>query len=509
MFSAKISLLSAAVQKHPLIFSFLLGLPAPLAFSPFNWFWLMPFLLAGLFLIQHSLSAKRAAQSGFAFGFAVFGVGVSWVYVSISTFGGMPMLLAGFCVVVFISILSLYPALAAWLYCRCKHSNILLQLLCVVPAFWVVTEVLRNYLFGGFPWLEVGYSLSGTTIDSWATVIGIHGLSFIVVILAGCLAVLILSKGYAKVIPVAVFVGFYGGAIVLSNYEWTEPKGEPLNVSLVQSVIAIETKWDPNQRQNIRDKYFQLSAKYPDADLIIWPEAAISSSLDQLGSTFFDDLQQLRKPLLAGFVDRVPVDGTNKYYNAAALFAEEADIYRKQHLVPFGEYMPLRFILEPITRYLNIPNSSLSAWSDDQSPMYFKGHKLGLSICFEEAFPADMRDVATDADVLINLSEDAWFGRSLGPHQRLQMAQVRAIETGRPSLRSSNTALTSLIDHNGRIVKMTKDYEEDVLNVSVQPRSGQTLYMRFGDSLIFIVLFLVCAAQIFAGLQKWRSKKTL
>jgi len=503
MFAALFEVLEKVLTRRPLLSGFLLGLSVPFAFAPFYWFWLMPCALAGLFVIQYRLPVRLAIKSGFVFGFAAFGVGASWVYVSLHTFGGMPMLLAGFCVVVFVGILSLYPALAALLYNRISHSNIHIQLLCIMPAFWVLIEVLRNYLFGGFPWLETGYSQSGIFLDVYAAITGVHGLSLIVAIQAGCLASICLCKAKNCLIPVVILMMIIIGGKVLSWHDWTQPRGDTINVAMVQSVIPIETKWNPEKRKYILDKYFRLSSQFNDAELIIWPEAAIASSLDQLDADFFEQLQRLNKPLLAGFVERGYGEKINDSYNAAVLFAEEPDIYRKRHLVPFGEYMPLRFMLDPITHYLNIPNSSMSPWNEYQSPMYFADHRLGIGICFEEAFPADMRNIAKDADVLINLSEDAWFGRSLGPHQRLQMAQIRAIETGRPSLRSSNTALTSLIDHKGRIVKITKSHVEEVLQVIVQPRQGLTPYMRYGDFLVFLILAVMCLPGAFS---RWRSR---
>jgi apolipoprotein N-acyltransferase len=276
---------------------------------------------------------------------------------------------------------------------------------------------------------------------------------------------------------------------LVEGITWVEPKGEPVKIALVQGNISLAEKWHVDGRSGILKRYMDLSDN-TNADLIVWPEAAVPLYADELPESFWRRLKDHPADFVIGILERRKDAAGEKLYNSVAGVGNSLSFYRKRHLVPFGEFLPLSSFLEWLLNYLHIPMSDFSSWPGAQPPLTAAGIPLGVSICYEDAFPEDVRAMLPDATLLVNVSEDAWFGDSLGPHQRLQMAQMRAVEMGRPMVRAGNTGVSAVIDHRGEISARSPQFTETVLQDTVQPMTGTTLYVRFGN-LIMIVLVVL------------------
>jgi apolipoprotein N-acyltransferase len=251
-------------------------------------------------------------------------------------------------------------------------------------------------------------------------------------------------------------------------------------------------------------RYASLSAAAPKSDLIIWPESAVPAYLDEIDSGFLGDLRRISRvahvDFLLGVVER---DRDRRhYYNSVVSISPQPGIYRKQHLVPFGEYPPVEPVFSWLMRNFQIPMSDFSAGAPNQPPLFAAGQKIGVSVCYEDAFGEEVIRTLPSATLLVNVSEDAWFGDSLAPHQRIQMARMRALETGRPMLRAANTGPSVVIDHHGDVMARAPQFQIHALSASVQPMQGATPYVRFGNWPIVSWMFLMVAAAMVIRVQK-------
>ena len=343
-----------------------------------------------------------------------------------------------------------------------------------------MSEWLRGWLLTGFPWLSLGYSQVGQALDGLASVLGVYGVGLAITLSAGALATLgrtsIRANATAICLVLAVWVLGWG----LKQQEWVRPMGQPLKVALVQGNVALTDKWDSAQRPRILDMYWQLSRNLK-ADLIVWPEAALPYYLDELAPNFWSRLQEHPADFVFGVLERETRNGEVALYNSVVgVGSGPRQVYRKRHLVPFGEYLPLRPLFGWVLNYLHIPMSDFNNWSGAVVPLRVGGILAGVTICYEDAFPEELRALLPAAQVLLNVAEEAWFGDSLGPHQRLQMARMRALEFGRPMLRAANTGVSALIDHRGRVLAHSPQFVQTTVKGAVQPMDGVTPFTRYG-----------------------------
>lgn len=473
------------------------GASAPLAFSPFHLFPLGVLAPAVLFWLWLEASPARAAWYGFVFGFAMFGFGVSWVFVSMHHFGNMEVPLAAFAVILFTGYLALFPALVGWVQARFFRARGVFFVALTLPALWVLFEWVRGWLLSGFPWLNLGYSQVDTPLAGFAPWLGVYGVSLAAAVSAGVLLAAWRFPGRrAWIICSALFMTLWLGGWLIRQIPWVEPAGEPLRVALIQGNVALRAKWVPELRSTIIQNYLQLSRQEPRADLTIWPESAVPGYLDELDEQFVPPLERLHRDngtdFLIGVVEK---DKKNDaYYNSVVSIGSAAGAYRKRHLVPFGEFLPAPSLFRWFINRFQIPMSNFSPGPRTQSALVTAGQPVGVSVCYEDAFGAEIIRSLPQATLLVNVSEDAWFGDSLGPHQRLQMARMRALETARPMLRAANTGPSAIIDHDGRLRARAPQFKQTVLTGSVQRTQGLTPYVRFGDWLVVaIVMALIIA----------------
>jgi len=420
----------------------------------------------------------------------------------------MPAALAAFAVFIFISILSGYLALVGWLQTRYfggdKHW---FSIIFGLPALWVFFEWVRSWLFTGFPWLNLGYSQVPSFMSGLAPVVGVYGISFFVAISASLVSLIWLQPVKRK-IWLSSLLALWVGIVLIGKINWVSEIDKPVQVAMIQGNVSIAKKWDRKYRSKITADYLWLSKLHGDVDLIIWPEAAIPGYLDVAEQGVLQKVRAHAKETstdyIIGVLERVQNQGQQKFYNSAiAIDSEGKDegVYRKRHLVPFGEFMPLKPVLGWLLNYLKIPMSDLSSGTDRNNILRAAGHLIGISICYEDAFGEEVIQAVPTATMLVNISEDAWFGDSFAPFQRLQIAQMRAMEAGRPMVRAANTGPSAVIDHNGRITARSEAFIQTVLVATVQPMQGVTPYGRFGNGPVIMFTILL----IIAGWQRTRE----
>ncbi|NOY72717.1 MAG: apolipoprotein N-acyltransferase [Gammaproteobacteria bacterium] len=482
-------------EKWHIVGVLIAGAMMPMAFAPHNYYVIALLSLAILFFSWIEATPRQAFLRGWFFGLGLFGLGVTWIYTSIHGYGGVSTGLSLFIVSVFVAFLALFPALAGLLAARLlsKTSKPIFCML-LLASVWVLIEWLRGMIFTGFPWLNVGYSQIEGPLSGFAPILGVYGLSWILALSAAALSVAIVRRESSWVAACILFASIAVG-LALSQVQWTVAQGQPIKVSLIQGNVPQDQKWLPELRQPSMDLYRDLSRDNWDSDLIIWPETALPDFYHRsLG--FIEDLkieaQKNKTDILLGvlYTDLE----TDRYYNSViALNNKENAFYHKQHLVPFTEYLPMESVLGALVDFMNVPMSNFSAGEKRQTLLHVAGVDVGISICFEDAFGEEMIALLPQATVLVNVSNDAWFEGTDAPYQHLQMAQMRALELGRPMLRATNTGITAVVNHLGNFQSVSADLEIAVLKETVQPMTGLTPYARFGNVPIVTWMLFILA----------------
>ncbi len=469
------------------------GAILPLAFAPYTLFPIAVISPALLFLLWQNVSPKRAFLRGLLYGIGLFGFGVSWVHISFHQFGGLPLFGAILLTAAFVLIIALYPALLGGLLTRFFSENTPIKLLLIFPAAWTLMEWLRGWLFTGFPWLSLGYSQMDSPLNGFAPIFGVYGVSWLTVLTA---AIFIYSFNIKRlrILPIIAIIIVWGGGWLLSSISWTHPQGKALKVALIQGNIPQEFKWQSSYQIPSMQRYLQLSQAHRDAELIIWPETAIALFYHDIEKYLPDFLEQLDAEHIkydTDFLIGVPVMEKNgSYFNSVASIGKQPGFYYKYHLVPFGEYIPFQSSLGNLLELLDIPLSAFSAGEAKQVNLKSAGETIGASICYEDAYGELIRKSLPSATLLVNISNDAWFGNSIAPHQHLEIARMRALETGRYLLRTTNTGISAMIDAKGKIIAQTPQFKIITLRVTAQPYQGITPYVRFGNGLIVSLLLL-------------------
>jgi len=486
---------SGTLLRHPLLrrdepVPALLGVVAVFAFAPFGQWWLLPAVLAALLWRIDELEPRAAFRAGVAFGAGLFGVGISWLWHSIHTIGQAPLWLAAIVLLALVAIMAAYHGLALWLAVRLAPRGPL-RWLGAFPAAWVLVEWLRGWLASGFPWFSLGYAATDSPLAVLAPVVGVHGLSAVLLLIAGGLYASLVWRDARTVRVTIGFVVLVSALVGASRQEWTAPIGRTLRAALVQSNIPQAIKWDPDQVQPTLDRLRDLTLAQTDVDLVIWPEAAVPLLWHEIPPGLLAELAAPdRPPLVLGSLLWEP-DG-DRYYNAVVVAGSTPQFYRKRMLVPFAEVFPVPDWVREYLRLMALPYSDFSRGPAGQPPLEVAGTRLGASVCYEDAFPDAMMDALPGAELLVNVSNDAWFGDSIGPHQHFQIARLRAREAGRPLLRATSTGITAAVDHRGRELARAPQFEATVLTVAVEPRTGLTPYARWRD----LPLVLLCLAAL-------------
>ncbi len=465
----------------------LLGAVAVLGFAPFG-YWPVPIacLVAMMWLWHLHPAPRTAALLGFYFGAGHFLAGVSWVYVSLHTFGMMPAPLAAFATLAFCLILALYPAAVGALCARWDVTRPSVALV-LVPGMWTSLEWLRGWFLTGFPWLSLGYSQIDTPLAGFAPIAGVYGISFLTVMVAGLVWLMVRSRMRIRWAALAIGIVLYTGSALLVRTAWTSRTGLGLDVALLQGNVPQELKFVPGRFESTLALYTRL-IEQTSARLIVLPETAIPRFQDDLPVAFVERVKAHALRNDGDVLVGLPTgDIRSRYFNSSiSIGSAPSQIYSKHHLVPFGEFIPTGFGW--IERVLAIPLSNFTAGPAAQQPLAIAGEKVAINICYEDAFGTEIIRQLPAASLLVNVSNVAWFGDSLAPIQHLQIARMRALESGRFMLRATNSGVTAIIDERGRVIDALPAFTEGVLFGRVQGFQGSTPYVRFGDSIVPVAL---------------------
>jgi apolipoprotein N-acyltransferase len=471
-----------------IVFAALLGAVTVFGFAPFELFPLPLLTLALLFLFwQRAASAHQTAWLGFAWGLGYFLAGVSWVYVSMHDVGGMPLPIAALATVALCALLALFPALAGFGFARLRDRQGWRDAL-LAASLWAVAEWLRGWVLSGFPWLSMGYSQTPPSpLAGFAPLLGVYGIGLIVALLAAL-------PVFWRRLPVvaSVIVAIVGSGQLLRAIEWTKPAGPPLTVSLLQGNIPQSLKWDPALLRLSLDTYVNLAREHP-AALTVLPETALPLLLNDVPDGLLRQLTA-HGPVIMG----VPAQGSDGFINAAVAIAAPPSgppqLYAKSHLVPFGEYVPPGF--NWFLDLMNMPMSDFSAGPSTQQPFVIAGQTIAPNICYEDLFGEEIRRALPDATLLVNLSNTAWFGHSLAQPQHLQIARMRAMESGRTMLRATNTGMTGMVRPDGSVAAVLPAFTAAALTVDAQGYVGLTPYGRWGNWPTVIFAFIILTAAL-------------
>lgn len=491
---------------HPRLIALFSGLIFPLAIAPFFLWPLIIISLIGLLFSLQNSSNKEAAIRTWIFAFGKFSVGVSWIYVSMNSYGGTPAILAIVMVGLFSAFLATFPALFMYIFHRFynqKNTQALLSIF-AFSALWFLYEWFRSWFLTGFPWLFAGDAHLHSWLSGWAPILSVYGLSFFSALTAATIYYALRKKQMVYLTLLIIWpIGF-----ILQSISWTQQSNE-LKVSAVQGNIPQEIKWLPEQRRPIVEGYLEQTRNHWDSDLILWPETAVTVLKDQFQS-YLDFINQEAIDNKATLITGIPFRYTQgpfkgEFHNSIVAVGTGGGLYHKQKLVPFGEFIPFENAIRGLLPFFDLPMSSFKKGDESQELLKVeKGNSLFLIapfICYEIVYPQFVADMASESDLLITISNDAWFGDSLGPKQHMAIAQMRALETQRYLLRSTNTGITALVNHKGEIVKQLPTKQRATLTAYAQTRQGLTPFMKFGLWPLWILSLLVL------GIGGWRYRK--
>ena len=492
----------------------LAGAATVAGFAPLYLFALPCFTLALLIVLwRHAANRRTAALIGFSFGLGYFLTGVSWVYVSLHDFGAMPAPLAGILTVLLCAYLALYPALTGWLY-RALGPRPAYATLAALPALWALADWLRGWLFSGFPWIALGYAqVPASPLAGYVPVLGVYGATLATVLSAAAIATLwvhwrdqsgkMKTEGKTRSLVLSliahpssliiVFVWLAGFA--LKQIDWTQPEGEPVVVSLLQGNIPQDMKWRDDKIASTLETYRGMIGA-SNARLIVLPETALPLFLHDVPQHYLRDLASHSRGNGGDVLIGVPERSDRRdYYNSVLSFgAAPTQTYRKSHLVPFGEFVPLKPLFGWFLEVVQIPLLDFARGAVTQQPLAVAGQRVAVNICYEDAFGAEIIRQLPQATLLANVSNVAWFGRSIAPQQHLQISQARALETGRYMLRATNTGVTAIVDQRGRVQQAAPEFATVVVTGAVQGYAGATPYIRWGDTPLIVLALLLSAA---------------
>jgi len=473
----------------------LAGIATSFAFAPWGWHFLAWLGPAVLFLLWEYEPPREAAGTGFWFGAALFGAGTWWIYTAIHDFGQAPAWLALFLVAALLAIKGSYYALTGYVLLRIAPDPSPARSLLLIPAGWTLMEWLRGWLFTGFPWLQLGYSQSDTPLAGLATLGGIHLVTFSVAVLAG-VVVLLVQGGGSRIGAVVVAAVLWGGGWLLDGHEWSRPEGGPVTVALLQGAIPQDEKWLMENRAATLDKYRALNREALGARIIVWPESAIPV----LAHDAKPYLEAIRlesaargSDVMLGLLD---FDlATGEIRNGLYSMGSEGDgWYYKRRLVPFGEFFPVPPAVRRWMRLQSLPYYDMTPGEEHQAPLRAGGQRLAATICYEDAYGADQLAALPSSTLLVNVTNNAWFGDSSAPHQQLQMARFRALEAGRFLVRATSNGITAVIGPDGAVLDRIPQFVPGILRATVQPRTGLTPYARTGNWPILGFAFLTLIA---------------
>ncbi|WP_228289283.1 apolipoprotein N-acyltransferase [Marinobacter salinisoli] len=471
-----------------------------LTFSPFEQWWFGPLSVFLILLVAIPLAPEKLFRAGWLTGLGLFGSGASWVYISISEYGNTSIPVAVLLTTLFVAGLALFHGLAFWFWGKLAKENRIRRLI-LFPAIWLLGDWLRGWLLTGFPWLYLGTAHTDGPLGGLAPLVGVHGITlWIVTTGAAAYGALWLARhrkwgALATTLILALIPWLL--APQLKKVAWTQISDTPTSFAAMQGNIPQQIKWDPDFLRDQIVTYLTMTNGHWDTDLILWPETAIpipqdkaGEIIDHIGGRLGDDSTLITGIPWYGFSERLE-DFT--FHNSIMAIGQGEGIYHKQKLVPFGEYVPLEGMLRGLIGFFDLPMSSFSRGPEYQSPLKAGDTQIMPFICYEVAYPDFVAFNSRQSGLLLTISNDGWFGASIGPLQHLQIARMRAMETGRYMLRGTNNGVTAIINHLGEITQATPQFERVTLRGEVFVAEGSTPFMQTGSwpALTFALILVV------------------
>jgi apolipoprotein N-acyltransferase len=455
-------------------------------------------------------SPRFAAGLGFAFGFGCIAAGTWWIYISVHDVNGAPVWLALLLMALLSALMALYYALLGYVAGRWLPAGGTWRLLVGLPALWLLLEWLRGMLFTGFPWLSLGYALTDTPLASLAPVLGVYGLSGLLLLSAGAVLLLVQGKRRERVYAGLVLLLPWVIAVALQPVQWTHASGAPVSVAITQGAIPQNIKWLSANRAPTRATYKELNRQALGARLIVWPEAAVTELANQIPqylAGIYNDSRPRNSDVMMGVLRMG--DSSDNVYNSIMTLTDPLAFYDKRHLVPYSEYFPVPEWVRGWLRRLDLPYQDISKGIESQPLLRAGGLSIAATICYEDAFGNAQRHLVRDADVLVNVTNDAWFGHSPARYQHFQINRLRALEAQRYLIRAANDGVSAIVGPDGRVEQQASEFRTAVLRGTVTPRRGLTPYIRMGD---WPVVTLAALGAILAALkggkltQLWRRR---
>jgi len=465
------------------------GVLLTFSYAPHEWWPLAIASPALLIWLWEGATPRRAAVLGFWFNAGTFSVGTYWLYIAIKEIGHAPLALALFLMVGLVAIMGAYHALLGWVVAKYLPERGPLRWLVGIPGAWLLIEWFRSWFLSGFGWLALGYAHTDNWLGSLAPVIGQYGLGLLALLMAGGLVALLLGDRRTRIVAGALYVAIWGVAFALRGIEWTEPYSRPITVAVVQGAIPQDEKWIDGNLESILDVYRTKTREAHGAALIVWPESAVPDLANNHIDYFrevYGEASAHGSALLMGALreEENEKTGEEEFYNSVLVMDKATPgvgWYNKHHLVPFTEFVPVPGFVRQWLKLMTLPYSDFNRGAAVQPPLEAAGQRISASVCYEDAYGATQLPALRTATLLVNVTNDAWFGHSSARYQHLQISRMRAMEAGRPMVRAANDGVSAVIDQHGTIVRSAPEYEVNVMRAELQPRIGLTPYARVGN----------------------------
>jgi len=488
------------------VLAFLGGAALAASFAPLN---LWPFAIlspALLLWLWEGAAPGEAARLGFWFSFATFAAGTYWLYTSIHGFGGAPAWLALFLMFGLVAIMGLYHAALGYAVARWLPAGGAVRWLVALPAAWLLVEWWRGWFLSGFAWLSLGYSQSDTWLAGFAPLIGVYGISALLLVCAGALVALVLGSGRVRLLAVAAFLIPWAAGAALYGRSWTHASGGALPVAIVQGAIPQDEKWLESNQTTTLERYQSLTenvlASQP-VRIIVWPESAtadVANDIVPYITRLYREARAHGAALVLGMLraESSP-DRKIRYFNSVLALDDKVNWYDKHHLVPFAEFFPVPQFVRTWMRLMSLPYSDFTPGAAKQPPLPAAHLELGASVCYEDGYGSSMLSVLPTADALVNVTNDAWFGHSTARHQHLQIARMRALEQGRYMMRAANDGISAIIGPHGELIARAPEFRPVALVSQIVPYKGLTPYARVGNWLVVSLATLALAYGLWVG----------
>ncbi len=469
------------------------------SFAPLQWWVLAILCPAVLMLLWESATPRQAAWLGFWFNFGTFSTGTYWLYTGLHVMGGAPVWIAFGLMLGLVSIMALYQAGLGYAIARWMPPEGALRWMVGVPAAWLFVEWWRGWFLSGFAWLSLGYSQTDTWLAHFAPVIGVYGISAILLVSAGALVALLRGSMRTRVIAGAVLVLPWAVAPALGAIEWTHPSGKPVAVAIAQGAIPQNQKWLDSNHDASLNLYRRLAESGFGTPLIVFPEASLPDLANELLPylrSLYRDASSHGSAVVLGILR---MDEHERYYNSVLALGDQVQWYDKDHLVPFAEFFPVPDFVRSWLRLMSLPYSDFTRGGSSQPPLRAAGLRLATTICYEDGYGSAQLDELREADTLVNVTNDAWFGHGSARHQHFQIARMRAIEAQRYMLRAANDGISAVIGPHGEVVARAPEFRQFVLRSVVTPRVGRPPYACVGNWLIISLATLALVAAVLAA----------